>query len=720
MTDRIRLSLTVLTCGVALAACSDLTTFCAQEQETGSVQEKETGPIQGTIYKTATELYGPLHVQEGTFTEKATIKPWSSYWFPSSDDFLWAVRDGKPSPLERYDAYSGQVLNQPTSAVGYERDHLYDSTAEGWAGRCGAWALASILAPEPSQPVDCGGVHFRVADLKALLVESFDNVDGLSQIGVSNKGHWDDVYTDIAPDQLHRIIQAELFQKRLPFIIDSDPGIEVWNTPIYDVKTTVTRDNARTDLVHVHTLLGGASLHVTDLDATGTIEEWHDYTYDLHGAWDQSDFLVTSGEWTDRSRQDHPDNVLLKPITWQRTSLNPEVRVATVQGLLECPPAPDAPVDPTPTSSVVTSTAWKLTTTPPAAGWQNNGFNDDAWVSATDEGQLPTGPWANIAMPSGSAAHWIWSYDSRSSSDTTTAYFRKTFVAARSSYTLYITADNSFTAYINGSAVGSGAGWGNVYTFNVSTTIGNSYALAVQVGNAGGPGGLIADLRSPPDGSSQANAGMSCASIVSLLPGAATGLYWIDPNGGDTSDAFQVYCDMVTNGGGWTVFPQSMIGTLPLDPEAFRADKKQAMVYFSNASGSAQYYTLLAELSNYPSSNLSVTQSTSNRLTVQFVPNVVKGTTNGFRSNDQDFPFINCDVNPMSQFNFFKTGVSDAGPFEFALTAQWIASKRVLVQTIPAAFFGNTTMYMGGCGAYSGNSTWKAVDGVVSACLGLR
>jgi hypothetical protein len=59
----------------------------------------------------------------------------------------------------------------------------------------------------------------------------------------------------------------------------------------------------------------------------------------------------------------------------------------------------------------------------------------------------------------------------------------------------------------------------------------------------------------------------SCAAIKEAMPTATNGLFAIAPEGSSLATPFWVFCDMVTDGGGWTMVGRSVAGSQ--DPTSF-------------------------------------------------------------------------------------------------------------------------------------------------------
>jgi putative heme-binding domain-containing protein len=106
---------------------------------------------------------------------------------------------------------------------------------------------------------------------------------------------------------------------------------------------------------------------------------------------------------------------------------------------------------------------------------------------------------------------WIWFDEGNplTTAPSETRYFRRTFAINRpvpnpvQSATLEITADNTFTVWVNGARVGSGDSWETVQKFDVQKHLKNGpNVLAVEAGNEGGAAGLVVKLSFVPNGRS--------------------------------------------------------------------------------------------------------------------------------------------------------------------------------------------------------------------------
>ena len=314
------------------------------------VQKIHSGELDDPALYPATREFGPtvIPMKELPLDSeqvKSEWTPWSSWWFPRIDQDLF--NDGRgSSPLEKYDLVRSTMTSEPSRAAEVERERWIPDAAK-WEGLCDAWAIASLIFPEPKKDYSLrldGGYHgfenkrvtFTVSDQKALLLKSLEAMpsDSLKLYGQKFKGDFEAwIYPDLFPQELHRFVEVQLFQKKQPFVMDHDPGVEVWNEPVYKANYRIQAVPGRDDAVFVRLFLySAAPLRKEDKERVGTKEISREYNYYLYGKRNANgDLVVDSGVWAKGdlvdSRRDHPDYVFTipDPAAVLRKSFNPEV-----------------------------------------------------------------------------------------------------------------------------------------------------------------------------------------------------------------------------------------------------------------------------------------------------------------------------------------------------------------------------------------------------------
>jgi hypothetical protein len=264
--------------------------------------------------------HGPAVIHEGEFSGQASIRPWSGYWHPLS-------RIDARSALEKYDRLSGK------EALAREEQRIRSEARPflPWEGRCDAWAIASILQPEPLVPkvVEVEGRRevFSVAEQKALWIYAHEVVDPSIRgtVGERNDGNGGSSFEDISPAEFHRVLQVMLQDRRVPFIMDRDPRPPVWNTPVDGARWTIRRDPERADVFHVRAWVYAVFPYDDDRDSTERLAPVLEYQYVLEAHPVPDGYEVHGAKWSGRSVRDHPDFV-----TWVEPGASSSVRSLNV------------------------------------------------------------------------------------------------------------------------------------------------------------------------------------------------------------------------------------------------------------------------------------------------------------------------------------------------------------------------------------------------------
>ncbi|MBS1958764.1 MAG: hypothetical protein JST80_04755 [Bdellovibrionales bacterium] len=219
------------------------------------------------------------------------------------------------SPSEKYDIFMGRY-DYPLK---HEVEGIATPRARWWSGICDGWSIAATQYAEP-QPVTLANpdgimVPFGSSDVKGLISYHAARHFEVQTRQVGARCHTagrvfgSPNCSDINPGALHVILANQIGLKKQGFVVERDPGNQIWNQPAYGFKFEIVGSSAHGVQVH------GFLFYADELEKS----EWEpvvgtpkfvegklelDYTLDLDGSG-----RIIGGSWLRDS--DRPDFVWL-------------------------------------------------------------------------------------------------------------------------------------------------------------------------------------------------------------------------------------------------------------------------------------------------------------------------------------------------------------------------------------------------------------------------
>lgn len=105
-----------------------------------------------------------------------------------------------------------------------------------WYGHCNGWSSAAIRHAEPEHAVQAYGTTFSPADIKGLLAEIYMYNDTAMLAGYEKQ---------LNAGTLHAILANWIGRGSHPVVMDSDPGKEKWNYPIFSFASSSAKHSPR-------------------------------------------------------------------------------------------------------------------------------------------------------------------------------------------------------------------------------------------------------------------------------------------------------------------------------------------------------------------------------------------------------------------------------------------------------------------------------------------